>query len=208
MAKNLYLTAKGQGKALLPHIKSRPITNGEFLEFINDGGYQRPELWLSDGWSAVRNLDWQSPLYWKKVDGTWKAFTLAGLKPIIFDAPVCHVSHFEADHARWTGNRLPTEAEWEHEDKKDRRQLCGKRSIFVQHIQMASLNCMETSGNGQQVHMYHFKTAEGAVGEYNGKFMSRWSFGEGLVSHPRAISGVLIEISFTLRTVGSSVGSD
>jgi ergothioneine biosynthesis protein EgtB len=94
---------------------SRPVTNGEYLEFIEDGGYARPELWLSDGWDAVRVGGWQAPLYWQgERRGPWRVMTLSGLRDLRADEPVCHVSVYEADaFARWYGARLPSEAEWE-----------------------------------------------------------------------------------------------
>jgi ergothioneine biosynthesis protein EgtB len=94
---------------------SRCVTNREYRQFMKDGGYQRPELWLSLGWDAVRSNGWSAPLYWSQVDGQWSQFTLAGRKPISPEEPVCHVSYFEADaFARWAGCRLPTEQEWEN----------------------------------------------------------------------------------------------
>ncbi|GIX01036.1 MAG: ergothioneine biosynthesis protein EgtB [Pirellulaceae bacterium] len=95
-------------------IANRPITCGEFLQFIEDGGYRRPELWLSLGWQTVQQEGWNAPLYWIHEDGQWQTFTLAGRMPLDLNQPVCHVSYFEADaYARWAGCRLPTEAEWE-----------------------------------------------------------------------------------------------
>ncbi len=95
-------------------LASRPVTCGEFFEFMNDGGYRRPELWLSLGWQTVCAEAWQAPLYWHERDGRWHQFTLTGLHEVIADQPVCHVSYFEADaFARWSKARLPTEAEWE-----------------------------------------------------------------------------------------------
>ncbi len=93
---------------------SRPVTCGEWVDFVEDGGYLRPELWLSDGWGAVQSGGWTAPLYWTDVDGHWEVFTLHGRRPLHLAEPVCHVSYYEADaFARWAGARLPTEAEWE-----------------------------------------------------------------------------------------------
>jgi formylglycine-generating enzyme required for sulfatase activity len=95
-------------------IASHPVTNGEFLRFIEDGGYRRPELWLSAGWDAVNNRGWQAPLYWERRPEGWHMFTLHGTAPIEPNTPACHLSFYEADaFARWAGARLPTEAEWE-----------------------------------------------------------------------------------------------
>jgi len=95
-------------------LADRLVTAGEYLEFMADGGYDRPDLWLSDGWAAVREEGWRAPLYWERVEGTWRRFTLNGLRPVRPGEPVCHVSHYEADaYARWAEARLPTEAEWE-----------------------------------------------------------------------------------------------
>ena len=95
-------------------LASRPVTCGEWLAFVEDGGYRRPELWLSDGWALVQAEGWQAPLYWTDSEGRWEVFTLAGARPLRVDEPVCHVSFHEADaFARWAGARLPTEVEWE-----------------------------------------------------------------------------------------------
>lgn len=95
-------------------LASRPVTNREFLEFMEDGGYERGELWLSEGWAIAREREWSEPFYWEKRDGRWIQFTLAGPRPVRAWEPACHLSYFEGDaFARWAGARLPTEQEWE-----------------------------------------------------------------------------------------------
>lgn len=95
-------------------LMSHPVTNGEFLSFVQEGGYQTPRFWLSDGWDLVQREGWQHPLYWEERDGEWWTFTLWGMTPLDLNAPACHLSYYEADaYARFRGARLPTEFEWE-----------------------------------------------------------------------------------------------
>lgn len=95
-------------------LSSRLVTNKEYIAFMADAGYRRPEFWLSDAWSLLKQQDWQAPLYWQLRDGRWFAQTLSGLRPVREDEPVVHISYYEADaYARWAGARLPTEHEWE-----------------------------------------------------------------------------------------------
>jgi hypothetical protein len=162
-------------------IADRVVTCGEWLEFMTDGGYRRHDLWLSDGWEAVNSQGWEAPLYWEQVDGTWHEFTLHGLRPIDPAAPVAHVSQFEADaFAHWAGSRLPTEFEWEHAV----RSICGTGSFDAATGRFATF---PVDGSGPLADRFgqvwqwtasaylaypRFQPAAGAVGEYNGKFMS------------------------------------
>ncbi len=161
-------------------LASRPVTNGEFLAFMEDGGYRRPELWLSDGWAACKRQGWQAPLYWdRNGDGDWRIFTLAGLRPLDPDAPVCHVSFFEADaYASWAGKRLPTEAEWEvvATPLTPAGNFAGSREYHPVPAQGDGLRQIYGDVWEWTASAYRpypgFRAAEGAVGEYNGKFMS------------------------------------
>jgi len=157
---------------------SRLVTNEEFIAFIDDGGYQRPELWLSDGWAAVQSYNWIAPLYWQRGDGDWMHFTLSGLLPIRASEPVCHVSYYEADaYARWCGARLPTEFEWEVA-----AQSVAARGNFVESGALRPLPSVD-AGVGQlfgdvwewtsssYAPYPGYQPSAGALGEYNGKFM-------------------------------------
>lgn len=157
-------------------IADRLVTNHEFLAFIEDGGYQNPALWLSDGWSRCQQDHWQQPLYWQKRDGHWFEFTLYGLQPLDPLRPVCHLSAYEADaFARWAGARLPTEFEWEHA----RSLQCGAGQFLDQgefHPRAVSTGQYMGSVWQWTASAYlpypGFRPADGAIGEYNGKFMS------------------------------------
>jgi ergothioneine biosynthesis protein EgtB len=140
-------------------IADRLATNRQWLAFMADGGYARPELWLSDGWAEAQAESWRAPLYWQPDGEGWATLTLAGFAPVDPDAPVVHVSYYEADaFARWAGARLPTEQEWEHAA----RSLPGLRQLYDEAWQWTASAYSPYPG---------FRPAPGAVGEYNGKFM-------------------------------------
>jgi ergothioneine biosynthesis protein EgtB len=157
-------------------IASRAVTVEDWLAFMDDGGYRRPDLWLSDGWYAVQREGWRSPEYWWDVDGTWMAFTTAGVRDLRRGEPVVHVSFYEADaYARWAGARLPTEFEWEvavGDGVADRRgQLLDPARL---HPGLAGDHMVgdvwEWTASAYLPYP-GFAPAPGAVGEYNGKFM-------------------------------------
>lgn len=170
---------------LLPpfHLANRLVTQHEYLEFIQDGGYRRPELWLSQGWDMVCAQGWRAPLYWQGQKDDWQVFTLAGLQPLDLQAPVCHVSYFEADaYARWSRVRLPREAEWE----LAARRHAGARANLLESGRLAPCPAPRPGVAGGPVQFIGdtwewtasaydaypgFKPAAGAIGEYNGKFM-------------------------------------
>jgi ergothioneine biosynthesis protein EgtB len=163
-------------------LASRPVSNGEWAAFIEDGGYREPTLWLSDGWDWVRRESVSTPLYWQGEAGEWRHFTLSGWQDLDPAAPVCHISFYEADaHARWAGARLPTEEEWEAIAKSadpaggnqlDRAGPAQPRAEGAADG-FASLigNVWEWTGSAYRPYP-GFHPAAGAVGEYNGKFMS------------------------------------
>jgi ergothioneine biosynthesis protein EgtB len=161
-------------------LANRPVTNGEFLEFMADGGYQRPELWLADGWDAVRQENWQAPLYWRRVGNDWYHFTLAGEQRLKPTEPACHLSYYEADaYARWAGARLPTEAEWETaaSDRPVRGNLLATGRYHPAPADPASDDIQQLFGDiwewtaSSYLPYPGFSPAGGAIGEYNGKFM-------------------------------------
>ena len=134
------------------------VTNGEWLAFMSDGGYANPALWLSDGWAAVQTEGWQAPGHWQDHDGEWRQFTLGGLRPVDLAAPVMHISYYEADaFARWSGRHLPTEAEWEVSARQGA--LSDAFGVVWQWTRSAY-----SPYPG-------FVACDGALGEYNGKFM-------------------------------------
>jgi ergothioneine biosynthesis protein EgtB len=164
-------------------VADRLVTAEEWQAFIDDGGYRRPELWLSDGWQTVRTAGWGAPLYWRRDGDRWSVHTLGGCRPLTAAEPVCHVSFYEADaFARWAGARLPTEAEWEHAavtasvpgrefDLDHLHPQAAPSAPVGRSFTQATGECWQWTASAYLPYP-GFLPAAGAVGEYNGKFMS------------------------------------
>jgi ergothioneine biosynthesis protein EgtB len=158
---------------------SQLVTNRDWIAFIEDCAYQNPLLWLSDGWKTVTTENWQAPMYWQLDDG-YKTFTLYGLQPVDLDAPVTHISYFEADaYARWAGKRLPTETEWEFAASKQAIEgNFAEREIYQPIASQNQQPLNQLFGDvwewtaSPYVAYPGFQPKAGAVGEYNGKFMN------------------------------------
>ncbi|MEQ1891752.1 MAG: ergothioneine biosynthesis protein EgtB [Planctomycetota bacterium] len=158
-----------------------PVNCGEFRAFLEDGGYRRSELWLADGWDARQRLGWEQPLHWHRDGGDWNVYTLDGLRALVLDEPVCHVSFYEADaFARWRGARLPREEEWELAARAERidgnlldtGRLHPAPAVRAgQRIEQAFGDVWEWSASPYSPYP-GFEPFAGVVGEYNGKWMS------------------------------------
>jgi ergothioneine biosynthesis protein EgtB len=161
-------------------LASRVVTNGEFLEFMEAAGYRQPQHWLSEGWATVLEQGWDRPLYWEREGGRWWNMTLSGFRPVDENEPVCHVSYFEADaYARWRGLRLPTEGEWEA--------AAARLPIEGNFLDEGAYHPLPAPAGGDSPRQVYgdvwewtqsqysaypgFRPEEGAIGEYNGKFM-------------------------------------
>jgi ergothioneine biosynthesis protein EgtB len=180
-------------------LAARLVTKREFLAFVEDGGYRRPELWLSAGLATVQDRGWEAPLYWERgPDGGWTEFTLAGTRPLdgaALDEPVCHVSYYEADaFARWAGHRLPTEFEWEV--------AASGAPLAGRFVEAERYHPGPASGTGAIEQLYgdawqwtqsayvgypNYRPAAGAIGEYNGKWMAdQWVLRGASCATPRS----------------------
>jgi ergothioneine biosynthesis protein EgtB len=165
-------------------LMDRPVTCGEFLAFMNDGAYEDPILWLSDAWAVLQERQWRAPDHWYRIDGEWKIMTLGGLRPIVPDEPVSHVSFYEAwAYARWVGKRLPTEFEWERAAQTLTEEQ--RNGNFVEDgyfhpipadpaqegLKQMMGDVWEWTGSAYLPYPGYIQTRD-ALGEYNGKFMS------------------------------------
>ncbi len=162
-------------------LASRPVSAGEYLEFVESGGYERPELWLSLGASTVAEEGWEAPLYWERLDGNWRTFTMFGMRDVDPAEPVVHVSYFEADaYARWRGARLPTEAEWEAaaEALPVEGNFSESGNLHPVPARPAGVSAAQIYGDvwewtrSQYAPYPGYSPSSGAIGEYNGKFMA------------------------------------
>lgn len=161
-------------------ISSKLITNAEYIKFINDGAYLRPELWLSDGWNAVQENGWNAPLYWEKADNKWYSFTLHGFTRIDPDEPVSHISFYEAEaYSRWAGARLPSEFEWEvaSEGLKVKGNFVEDKNFHPMPLKSKNKELEQMYGDlwewtrSPYSPYPGYQAPPGALGEYNGKFM-------------------------------------
>lgn len=157
-------------------IAERAVTNRDWLAFMADDGYRRPELWLSDGWAYLKQTGWEAPGYWRLDDDVWTTFTLSGRRQLVSDEPVLHVSFYEADaFARWAGCRLPTEFEWEAASwtvDDQRGELLDPERCHPRRAGAAMIGDTWEWTSSAYLPYPGFVPANGAVGEYNGKFMS------------------------------------
>ena len=176
-------------------LANRCVTNAEFLSFVEDGGYQRADLWLADGWATAQQDNWQHPLYWRQeADGSWSEFTLHGRRALDPNATACHLSLYEADaYARWAGKHLPTEQEWEAAAKgmgldghfADRGQFIPASSNQAPSLSDMIGGVWEHTSSAYSPYP-GFKICDGAVGEYNGKFMiNQWVLRGGCCATPQ-----------------------
>ncbi len=176
-------------------LASRPVTCREWLAFLDDGGYRRPELWMSLGWECVRAQGWEAPAYWRRDGGEYSTFTLAGMMPLDLDAPVVHIGWFEADaYARWSGHRLPTETEWEH--------MAQGEPVGGNFVETGALHPRSAVPTGGCTQLFGdvwewtaspyapypgYRVPAGALGEYNGKFMcNQYVLRGGSCASPRS----------------------
>jgi ergothioneine biosynthesis protein EgtB len=156
-------------------LADRLVTNGEWLRFIEDGGYQNASLWLADGWGTVKSHGWVAPQYWEKSGANWHGMTLGGLAPMNPAAPVSHVSYYEADaFARWADKRLPTEFEWEAAARERGEAPPAQQSnplVIAPAVEIQMFGAVWQWTQSAYLPYPGYRPAPGAIGEYNGKFM-------------------------------------